>query len=76
MEELTFEQRVAASVARGREIEAEAKRIMAETEIISRKIRRRNNLERACIALGCNLEKVTIGEFGRLLNVKKREMGL
>ena len=76
MEELTFDERVAASVARGREIEAEAKRIMAESERVARQIRRRNNLERACIALGCNLEKVTIGEFARLLNTKKREMGL
>ena len=76
MEELTFDQRVAASVARGRYIQSQCDKIFEETEKVSKKIRRRNRIEQVCIALGCDITTVSVGEFAQLLNSKKREMGL
>ena len=76
MEELTFDERVAASVARGREIEAECAKIFKESERVARQIRRENALRDLCIYIGCDLYTVSVGEFARLLNTKKREMGL
>jgi len=63
-------------MADGQRIEAECKRIMRESEIISRKIRRENALRDLCISIGCDLYTVSVGRFAELLNTKKREMGL